>query len=465
MSLVTTLDNLYKTAKDKVRFVKEGREHMHSLSPFREQPIDLVKWVAVADVQANEYNPNSVASTELQLLYVSILKDGFTQPIVAIYDEKIEKYVIVDGFHRYFVLLNHPDIYERTQGMVPIVELHKDINDRMASTVRHNRARGKHSVQGMSSMVFDMLENGWDDVAICNELGMEPEELLRLKHITGFSKLFEDVEYNRAWMAKKQIALKHQFLKTGSNGLELIPPTKCYENGDVRVSFSIMGTGKRMPGIRYLQGMIPGIGASIDHRDQTGAKHVEIWSVAKAAWENIHPDATHHIVIQDDVVLCADFPEAMAYLVTLFPDLPISPCTFKKNVLDAKEAGKHWTAVNYKGIYGQGAVWPIALLEEALSWIEENIPLIYQWDDARFNYFLKAIDGTVMTTSPSLLQHDIDKEKSLLGHSKNLRRSQYFIGAEGKALDINWEMGRYDPIKDRVTIPDLEIDLATLEGI
>ena len=103
------------------------------------------------------------------------------------------------------------DIYDRTDGHLPVVVLEKDINDRMASTVRHNRARGKHSISGMSSMVFEMLENGWEDHDICNELGMEAEELLRLKHITGFSKLFADTEYKRSWVTKRQIKLKREY--------------------------------------------------------------------------------------------------------------------------------------------------------------------------------------------------------------------------------------------------------------
>jgi hypothetical protein len=159
-------------------------------------------------VQANDYNPNSVASQEMHLLYTSILHDGYTQPVVTIYDEDIGKYVIIDGFHRYFTCKNNDDIRERNKGRLPVVVLEKDINDRMASTVRHNRARGKHSIGGMSSMVFSMLDNGWLDEDICNHLGMEPDELLRLKHITGFSKLFADAEYNKAWTTKHQILLK-----------------------------------------------------------------------------------------------------------------------------------------------------------------------------------------------------------------------------------------------------------------
>ena len=200
-------------AGDKLQFVYELRNFIHThLSPLKAQPIDLVRWVPIEKVEANDYNPNSVAKREMQLLYVSIEHDGYTQPVVTVYDEDRDKYVIVDGFHRYFTCKSNADILERNQGMLPVVVIDKDINDRMASTVRHNRARGKHSIDGMSEMVFDMLDNGWADEDICNEMGMEPEELLKLKHITGFSKLFADTEYNKSWMTKRQIeiAKKHK---------------------------------------------------------------------------------------------------------------------------------------------------------------------------------------------------------------------------------------------------------------
>tara|TARA_R110000823_G_scaffold18278_2_gene57225 strand:+ start:700 stop:1284 length:585 start_codon:yes stop_codon:yes gene_type:complete len=171
-------------------------------------PVSNVIWVDVEDVEANDYNPNSVASQEMGLLHTSIKHDGYTQPIVTVWDKEKNKYIIVDGFHRYFIGKNNKDINDSTGGKVPIVVLKKDINDRMAATIRHNRARGSHSVKGMSSMVFALLENGWSDVDICNHLGMEADELLRLKHITGFSKLFENSEYNKAWMTKHQILLK-----------------------------------------------------------------------------------------------------------------------------------------------------------------------------------------------------------------------------------------------------------------
>lgn len=174
----------------------------------KKNPVADIRWVPLDQVRANDYNPNSVATTEMKLLYISIAKDGYTQPVVTIFDEATEKYIIVDGFHRYLTMKLNKDIYDRNHGLLPVVVISSDINDRMASTVRHNRARGKHSVAGMSHMVFEMLENGWTDAEICNELGMEPEELLRLKHITGFSKLFKDVEYRKAWETRRQIQLR-----------------------------------------------------------------------------------------------------------------------------------------------------------------------------------------------------------------------------------------------------------------
>lgn len=184
-----------------------------------DHPVDSVLWVPAEKVIANDYNPNSVAKTEMSLLYLSIKHDGLTQPVVTVYDEEIDKYVIVDGFHRHLVIKNYPDILESTDGCIPVVVIKKNINDRMASTVRHNRARGSHSVAGMSKIVFEMLGNGWPDEQICNEMGLEPDELLRLKHITGFSKfitgfskLFKDIEYSKAWETRRQLQLKKEYL-------------------------------------------------------------------------------------------------------------------------------------------------------------------------------------------------------------------------------------------------------------
>lgn len=208
MDLKEILQAKFREAEDPLKFLAEIRETLHDLSPVKSQPIDLVRWVPIEMVCPNDYNPNSVARVEMKLLYTSILHDGYTQPVVTIWDDAKQKYVIVDGFHRYYTAKTNPDILARNHGMLPIVVIQADINDRMASTVRHNRARGKHSIAGMSNMVFSMLENGWEDAAICNELGMEPEELVRLKHLTGFSKLFKDTEYKRAWMSNKQAKLQ-----------------------------------------------------------------------------------------------------------------------------------------------------------------------------------------------------------------------------------------------------------------
>lgn len=201
----------YLKSENKVEFVNTLKEFIHKELSEIKQPIDLVKWIPVDMVEPNDYNPNSVAKVEMGLLYKSIKHDGYTQPIVTIFDDKKQKYIIVDGFHRYFTCKSNKDIYERNKGYLPCVVIEKDINERMAATVRHNRARGEHSVSGMSNMVFEMLENGWSDEEICNHLGMEPEEILKLKHITGFSKLFENVEYNKSWQTVRQIKLKKEY--------------------------------------------------------------------------------------------------------------------------------------------------------------------------------------------------------------------------------------------------------------
>jgi hypothetical protein len=204
--------------EDKTAWLVALRTWMHEeLSEHPDQPIDNVIWVPVEQVQANDYNPNSVAKNEMKLLYTSISHDGYTQPVVTIWDESINKYVIVDGFHRYTTLRTNKDLYDMNKGLLPIVVLKKDINERMAATVRHNRARGKHSVAGMGQIVFNMLQNGATDTEILAELGLEAEELVRLKHITGFSKLFADAEYGKSWETDKQIQIKKDYLKENPN--------------------------------------------------------------------------------------------------------------------------------------------------------------------------------------------------------------------------------------------------------
>jgi hypothetical protein len=192
--------------------INKERKALHEECPIK-QPIDYVMWVPIEKVEPNGYNPNSVATVEMGLLYKSIKKDGYTQPVVTIYDKKKDKYVIVDGFHRYYVCKTKKDIFDRNMGMLPIVVIDKNISERMAATVRHNRARGEHSIDGMSNLVFKMLDEGMSDADVCNELGMEPEELLKLKHLTGFSKLFANTEYKMAWETKNQIIERMKYEK------------------------------------------------------------------------------------------------------------------------------------------------------------------------------------------------------------------------------------------------------------
>ena len=187
--------------------------HQVEAKSWEDQPIDNVIRVPVEKVQANDYNPNSVAKREMDLLYNSIFHDGYTQPVVTIYDPEIDKYVIVDGFHRYQTMRTNEDIIAKNGGTLPIVVIDASTKDRMASTVRHNRARGKHSIAGMGSIVFNMLQEGATDEEICQKLGLEAEELLRLKHITGFSKLFKNVKYSKSWDTDKMIKIKKDYME------------------------------------------------------------------------------------------------------------------------------------------------------------------------------------------------------------------------------------------------------------
>ncbi len=162
-------------------------------------PVYNIVAVPVEKIKANTYNPNSVAPPEMKLLYESIKADGYTMPIVCYHDEAEDNYIIVDGFHRYRVMLEHPDIYEKEGGMMPVSVINKSIDQRMASTIRHNRARGSHNVELMSNIVRELHELGRSDAWISKHLGMDRDEILRLKQITGLSALFKDVKFGKAW--------------------------------------------------------------------------------------------------------------------------------------------------------------------------------------------------------------------------------------------------------------------------
>ena len=155
--------------------------------------------VPIEKIKPNTYNPNAVAPPEMKLLYDSIKADGYTMPIVCYYDKEEEIYMIVDGFHRYRIMLDYPDIYEREKGMLPVSVINKSLDQRMASTVRHNRARGSHNVDLMSNIVKELHELGRSDAWISKHLGMDKDEILRLKQITGLAALFKDVEFGKAW--------------------------------------------------------------------------------------------------------------------------------------------------------------------------------------------------------------------------------------------------------------------------
>ena len=160
-------------------------------------PVYDIKRVPIEKIQANSYNPNSVAPPEMKLLYQSIKEDGYTMPIVCYYLEDIDKYEIVDGYHRYTTMLNHKDIYEREGGHLPVSVINKPISDRMASTIRHNRARGSHSIALMTNIVSELVDSGMSDQWIMRNIGMDADELLRLKQISGLESLFKDKEFSK----------------------------------------------------------------------------------------------------------------------------------------------------------------------------------------------------------------------------------------------------------------------------
>lgn len=199
-----------KEVEAQVEVLNKLKLILHSKSPMRSEPVDCVLWVKNTQVRANAYNPNSVAPPEMKLLELSIKEDGYTQPIVGFDnggniedvvfgDNEIE---VVDGFHRHRVGKECKEITERVHGFLPIIAINQnraDLNDRMASTIRHNRARGKHSVDAMSDIVMELKKRNWKDEKIAKELGMEPDEVLRLSQIAGLAEMFASQEFSMAW--------------------------------------------------------------------------------------------------------------------------------------------------------------------------------------------------------------------------------------------------------------------------
>jgi len=182
--------------------INELRESLHEYSPFKTEPVDFVKWVKNDLVHSNDYNPNSVAPPEMELLRLSISADGYTQPIVSMPSD--DSYEVVDGFHRHRVGKECADIQRRVHGYLPLVQIRhsqEDKGDRMASTIRHNRARGKHKVDAMADIVVELKRRFWSDDKIGKELGMEADEVLRLAQITGLASAFADRDFSEAWEA------------------------------------------------------------------------------------------------------------------------------------------------------------------------------------------------------------------------------------------------------------------------
>lgn len=189
---------------EKVDAINYIRGEIHKISPFAKEPVDFVKWVHSNDVVANDYNPNAVAPPEMKLLAISIGEDGYTQPIVTWLDS--ERREVIDGFHRHRVGKEDEMIRTRIYGYLPVVtanEHRTDKGDRIAATIRHNRARGKHKIDAMSEIVLELKRRNWSDKKIGQQLGMDPDEVLRLAQITGLAEMFADRGFSEAWEVDK----------------------------------------------------------------------------------------------------------------------------------------------------------------------------------------------------------------------------------------------------------------------
>lgn len=158
-------------------------------------PVMGVKMIPMSKIEANDYNPNKVASPEMKLLKLSVEEDGYTMPIVVYYDNTKDKYIIVDGFHRYRCAKEYFNLEE-----IPATIIDKDLSNRKASTIRHNRARGTHQIRSMSDIVLELYKEGWSDEEICKKLGMDIDEVIRLKQITGLKEAFQNYEFSKSWI-------------------------------------------------------------------------------------------------------------------------------------------------------------------------------------------------------------------------------------------------------------------------
>lgn len=186
---------------ERIDALNQVRQLLHNVSPLKHHPVDLVLWVPADKVEANDYNPNVVAPPEMRGLEMSITSDGYTMPVVT-WVESDNRRETVDGFHRGEVGRTSNIVRTSTLGYLPVSTVNADRTDRgdrIASTIRHNRARGRHKIDGMSSIVQELVRRNWTDAKIAKELGMEADEVLRLKQVTGLAELFSNQEYSQAW--------------------------------------------------------------------------------------------------------------------------------------------------------------------------------------------------------------------------------------------------------------------------
>jgi len=185
---------------ERIEAINRIKLALHEISPMKDEPVDCVLWVSADTVEANDYNPNIVAPPEMRLLALSIEADGYTQPIVTWQENNHHE--VVDGFHRTRVGKENRSVKARVRGYLPITTINDsrtDRGDRIAATIRHNRARGKHHVEGMSDIVLELKRRNWTDAKICKQLGMDPDEVLRLTQIQGLAEMFANQEFSEAW--------------------------------------------------------------------------------------------------------------------------------------------------------------------------------------------------------------------------------------------------------------------------
>jgi len=203
--LVAEVDKL--GTEEKISVINTIKKEIHSVSPFKSEPVDCVIWMPASQIIANNYNPNKVAPPEMKLLEHSIHEDGYTQPIVVFQKEdkdssESDVCEVIDGFHRNRVGRENKEIKDRIHGYLPVTVVNDDRTgrkDRIASTIRHNRARGAHAIEPMTKIVAELYFSGWSNKRIAEELGMDKDEVLRLKQFTGLGALFGDREFSKGW--------------------------------------------------------------------------------------------------------------------------------------------------------------------------------------------------------------------------------------------------------------------------